>query len=167
MRINWVTRECTIRAPDPHHMARMTHFRSLSRLLGTVQTIRCKTRCPRPCLYDNQGKSPLPPTGNCFGYFPNEWMTFQVHVKMGPRVNDEFTNSFVQLWIAREGQPSTLVIDWGPYNLSAGSASANQKYGKVWLLPYNTGKDPSVSYPVAYTWYDELIVSTQHIADPK
>ena len=123
---------------------------------------------PSPfCLYDNQGKSPLPPTGNCFGYFPNEWMTFQVHVKMGPRVNDEFTNSFVQLWIAREGQPSTLVIDWGPYNLSAGSASANQKYGKVWLLPYNTGKDPSVSYPVAYTWYDELIVSTQHIADPK
>jgi hypothetical protein len=94
-------------------------------------------------------------------------MTFQIHVKTGPRVNDEFTNSFVQLWVARDGQPSQLVINWGPYNLSAGSASADHKYGKVWLLPYNTGKDATVTYPTAYTWYDELVISTQKIQDPK
>jgi hypothetical protein len=126
---------------------------------------------PAPyCLYSQAHTSPpttLPPAGNCFGYFPNEWMTFQVHIQTGPRVNDEFTNSFVELWIAREGQPSTLVINWGPYNLSAGAAATNQKFGKVWLIPYNTGKDATVSYPVAYTWYDELIISTQQIPDPK
>jgi hypothetical protein len=122
---------------------------------------------PSPyCLYSQGQTSYFPPVGNCFGYFPNEWMTFQVHIKTGPRVNDEFTNSYVQLWIARENQPSQLVINWGPYNLSAGSATEDQKYGKVWLLPYNTGKDPSVTYPTAYTWYDELIISTSRIADP-
>jgi hypothetical protein len=125
---------------------------------------------PSPyCLY-SQGqtnpKSYFPPTGNCFGYFANEWMTFQVHIKTGPRVNDEFTNSFVQLWIARENQPSELVINWGPYNLSAGPGSDNQQFGKVWLLPYNTGKDASQSYPTAYTWYDDLIISTSKIPDP-
>jgi hypothetical protein len=125
---------------------------------------------PSPyCLYSQGQTNPktyFPPAGNCFGYFANEWMTFQVHIKTGPRVNDEFTNSFVQLWIARENQPSELVINWGPYNLSAGPSSDNQQFGKVWLLPYNTGKDPNQSYPTAYTWYDELIISTSKIPDP-
>jgi hypothetical protein len=126
---------------------------------------------PAPyCLYSQGHTTPttfFPPSGNCFAYFPDEWMTFQIHVKTGPRVNDEFTNSFIQLWVARDGQPSQLVINWGPYHLSAGSAAANQKYGKVWLLPYNTGKDATVTYPTAYTWYDELVISTQKIQDPK
>jgi hypothetical protein len=38
-------------------------------------------------------------------------MTFQVRIKTGPRVNDEFVNSFVELWIARECQPSQQVIN--------------------------------------------------------
>jgi len=123
---------------------------------------------PSPfCLYDNQGKSQLPPKGNCFGYFPNEWMTFQVHIKMGPRMNDEFTNSFVQLWIAREGQPSRLVIDWGRYNLSAGNATENQRFGKIWLLPYHTAKNASQVHASGFVWYDELIISRQRIPDPQ
>ena len=117
-------------------------------------------------IFTGQDRIRFPPNGNCFGYFPNEWMTFQVHIKTGPRVSDEFTNSFVQLWIAREGQASQLVINWGPYNLSAGSASEDQRYGKIWLLPYNTGKSSSQSHPTAYTWYDELIISTTKIPDP-
>ncbi|MEP7097761.1 MAG: hypothetical protein ABI748_08875 [Dokdonella sp.] len=122
---------------------------------------------PSPyCLYSQGPASYFAPTGNCFGYAANEWMTFQVRIKTGPRVGNEFVNSYVTLWIAREGQPSERVIDWGPYNLTAGKPTEDQKYGKVWLLPYNTGKDPSVSYPTAYTWYDELIISRNQIADP-
>jgi hypothetical protein len=124
---------------------------------------------PSPyCLY-SQGatNSYFPPSGNCFGYFANEWMTFQVRIKTGPRVNDEFTNSYVTLWIAREGQASQQVITWGPYNLTAGALSENQRYGKVWLLPYNTGRDSTVTNPVTYTWYDELIISRNRIADPQ
>ena len=123
---------------------------------------------PAPyCLYSQGASSSyFPPKGNCFGYVSNEWLTFQVEVKTGPRVNDEFTNSHVRLWIARQGQASQLVIDYGPYNLSAGPSSENQKFGKVWLLPYNTSKSASTSYPTAYIWYDDLIISTQKIADP-
>ena len=125
---------------------------------------------PSPyCLFSQGNTNPttyFPPNGNCFGYFPNEWMTFQVRIKTGPRVADEWTNSFVSLWIARENQPSELVINWGPYNLSAGSAAEDQKFGKIWLLPYHTNKSPLQSHPTAFTWYDELIISKTQIADP-
>jgi hypothetical protein len=122
---------------------------------------------PAPyCLYSQRNTSFFPPVGNCFGYVANEWLTFQVEIKTGPRVNDEFTNSFVTLWVARAGQPSQRVLHWGPYNLSAGSPAENQRFGKIWLLPYNTGKDASVTNPVTYTWYDELIISRNRIADP-
>ena len=47
------------------------------------------------------------------------------------------------------------------------NSNPDAKYGKLWLLPYNTNKDPSASHPTAYTWYDELIVSTKRIPDPK
>ena len=54
------------------------------------------------CLY-SQGAtgSYFAPNGNCFGYYANEWLTYQVRIKTGPRVNDEFSNSYVTLWIAR------------------------------------------------------------------
>ena len=118
------------------------------------------------CLYSQGSTSYFAPTGNCFAYVANEWMTFQVRIKTGPRVNDEFVNSYVTLWAAREGKASELVMNWGPYNLSAGAPSENQRYGKVWLLPYNTGKSASATNPTAYTWYDELVISRQQISDP-
>ena len=94
-------------------------------------------------------------------------MTFQVRIKTGPRVDDEWVNSFVTLWIAREGQPSQPAINWGPYNLTAGSAAENLKFGKIWLLPYNTGKSSAQIHPTGFTWYDELIISRTQIADPQ
>ena len=118
------------------------------------------------CLYSQKDTSYFPPTGKCFPYFANEWMTFQLRIKTGPRVNDEFTDSYITLWMGREGQQSEAVIQWGPYNLSAGAAADDQRFGKVWLLPYNTGKDPARTYPESYTWYDELIISRNKIADP-
>ena len=121
------------------------------------------------CLYSQGNTNPssyFPSQGNCFGYFPGEWMTFQVGITTGPRQGDEFVNSNIKLWMAREGQPSELVMDYGPYNLTAGSQSANQQFGKVWLLSYNTDKNPSQSHATAYTWYDELIISRARIADP-
>ena len=122
---------------------------------------------PAPfCLYSQGYTSYFAPTGNCFPYVANEWLTFQVQVKIGPRVGDVFQNSYVTLWGARDGKPSELIIQWGPYSLNAGSPADNQRYGKVWLLPYDTGKDPSQTHPTAYTWYDELIISRNKIADP-
>jgi hypothetical protein len=133
---------------------------------GSDLKLQNARRAPH-CLYSQGQTNPpsyFPPEGNCLGYVPDEWMTFQVHIKTGARVNDEFTGSFVQLRVGREKQPAELVMDWGLYNLSAGDPKTNQKFGKVWLLPYNTDKDPLVSYAVAYTWYDDLIISTRPIS---
>jgi len=152
---------------------------------GPYDPLTQYVRLPSPYNYDDillqnarpdpyctylQGKttppSYFPPTGNCFGYFPDEWMTFQVSIKTGPRVNDEFVDSYIRVWIAREGKRSESVFDFGPYNISAGSIAENQRYGKVWLLPYQTKKDSTQAHPTAYTWYDELIISRNKIADP-
>jgi hypothetical protein len=110
----------------------------------------------------------------CIGWVPDEWMTFQVEVSLGPRsrASDDFENSTYKLWVAREGKPSVLVIDWKPgvpgyFPLAAGPASEDQRFGKVWLLPYMTSKNPRQVHPVAQTWYDELIISTQRIPDPR
>lgn len=122
---------------------------------------------PAPyCLYSQSPDDYFPPSGNCFGYAPDEWLTFQVELQIGARVGDEFVDSYVTLWVAREGQPSEEVITWGPYPLSAGEPAEDLRFGKVWLLPYNTGRDEGMAYPEAYTWYDELVVSSRKVADP-
>jgi hypothetical protein len=97
--------------------------------------------------------------------------------------NDSAYNgdSTIRLWVAREHQPSKLMVNLSQepatlfgmkisgsgtsYHLA--NSNPDAKYGKLWLLPYNTNKDSSASHPTAYTWYDELIVSTKRIPDPK
>jgi hypothetical protein len=109
----------------------------------------------------------------CVKYKADQWMTFQVHIKVGTWYQNDKkyrNDSTVQLWVAEQGKPSKLVIDFAPehktgYDLY--NSDANAKYGKVWLLPYNTNKDEKQDHPAAYTWYDELIVSRTRIPDPK
>jgi hypothetical protein len=122
---------------------------------------------PSPyCLFSSKTSATrFAPAGNCFPYFANEWMTFQARIKIGPRVGDEFVGSIVTLWAAREGEASEPLINF-TINLSAGDPTLNQRFGKIWLLPYHTGKDATQVHPVCFTWYDELIISSQPIADP-
>jgi hypothetical protein len=132
------------------------------------EDFKLQNAMPSPyCLYSQGHTTPpsfFPPAGDCMAYFPNEWMTFQVHIHVGAFVTDEYQNSHVDIWIARQGLASVEVLDWGPYALSAGTD--HETYGKIWLLPYDTGRDSSIAYTQTFTWYDELIVSRQRIADP-
>ncbi len=117
------------------------------------------------------------------GYVADEWMTFQIHVKIGTWYKNDrnyHQDSTVQLWVAREGRPSKLVVNLSPepaevfgmkipgsgsgYDLANSNPEA--KYGKLWLLPYNTHKDPSEDHPTGYTWYDDLIIAKTRIPDP-
>jgi hypothetical protein len=118
------------------------------------------------CSYENPS---VPP---CVGYTQDQWMTFQVHVRIGRWYKNDGNHredSTVQLWVAAEGRSSKLAIDLGPkaghgYDLANDNPAA--KYGKVWLMPYHTDKDAGQVHAVAYTWYDELIVSRSRIPDP-
>jgi hypothetical protein len=111
----------------------------------------------------------------CIGYKANQWMTFQVHVKVGTWYADNshkyHRDSTVQFWVAEEGKPSVMVIDFSPekktgYDL-VNTEMGKAKFGKIWLLPYQTNKDGNAPHDKAYTWYDELIISRERIADPK
>jgi hypothetical protein len=121
-----------------------------------------------PCLWQ---EVKIPP---CFGYKANQWMTFQIHVKIGTWYKNDkkyHRDSTIQLWVAEEWRPSQLVIDFSPTSGDAGGYDlANEdptnKYGKIWLTPYHTHKDGTQVHPTMYTWYDELIVSRKKIADP-
>lgn len=120
------------------------------------------------CTYRDQKSPP------CLRYAPNEWMTFQVHVKIGTWYQNDHVyhhDSTVQLWVARQGEPSKLVIDFRPNSPQGGYDLANSnpqaRYGKIWLLPYDSNKSPLQDHPTAYTWYDELIVSREKIPDPQ
>jgi hypothetical protein len=95
--------------------------------------------------------------GDCIGYFANEWMTFQEHFTLGDLVNGEWQGHFT-LKVAREGQDGVVAIDM-PWNFTASGA---QQYGKVILTPYDTNR--SGGSVDTYTWYDDLIISTQPIA---
>jgi len=127
------------------------------------------------CKYSSNqaSRTPTDVAPGCFPLVANEWMTFQIATTLGSRdnVNNDFLNSRFRLWGARDGQPSVLLIDWRPgiggyFPLAAGKLADNERFGKVWLLPYMTNKDPTQIHDLAQTWYDELIISTQRIADP-
>lgn len=135
------------------------------------------------CLYSLGNEATYVPP--CVGYVPDEWMTFQVHVAIGTWYQNDGVyhhDSTIQQWVGREGETSQMTIDFSPkdaecqgmqqslpgcqtgYDLVNDNPDA--KYGKVWLLPYNTGKDPAASHPTAYTWFDELVISRAPIPDP-
>lgn len=131
----------------------------------------------------------LPPnSGTNFPWVADEWMTFQLMVKLGPEgtatsvtgsnvTGPVWLNSEVELWCAREGQPQTLCHWYRPgiggyehQNRKPTPGVTNDptgpKYGKVNIFPFCTAKGVAQDHPVMTTWVDEVIVSTGFIDDP-
>lgn len=98
----------------------------------------------------------------CLKYHPNEWMTFYYEQHIG---NWDQPNSTVKAYMAREGQPLQQFIhfdkEW-QFNLDDETSA----YRRIWLGPFSNGREANGNYPAAATWFDELIISTQPIADP-
>ena len=90
--------------------------------------------------------------------------------------------SAVQVWFGYEGEALTLIIDCEavqPNKCTSGFPASNgwwfqnsnpavYKMGKVYLHPYQTCQTSPCNWgsSTATAWYDELIISTQDIADP-
>src|SRR5439155_114487 len=92
----------------------------------------------------------------CIRYKSNQWMEFTVRIEV--RGTSNAPQSRVQLWV--NGQ---LALDYPSAKIAWGS-SEGDGIGQVMLTPYHTRKDPAQTHPVGYTWYDDVIVSTQPIA---
>ncbi|MCH9683927.1 MAG: hypothetical protein K0V04_21015 [Deltaproteobacteria bacterium] len=114
------------------------------------------------------------PAGGEFPYAPDEWMGFKIRVVVGTFETSgdpaQWANdTLIQVWAAREGaQAWTLIHDKDPANGNGVSIGEDQggSYDALWLLPYDTGKQPDPSREDTYTLYDEVIVSTHDIAVP-
>jgi hypothetical protein len=136
------------------------------------------TNAPSGVTYQNVLDCPYPKPSvpPCFPLVADEWITFQAHIHVGTWGT---ASSTFRLWGARQGQPSVLIIECSPtiaaphkcgspYTNGVNYFNSNPTYkiGKLWLLPYQTGKSSKQTHPVGYVWYDEIIISTQQIADP-
>lgn len=108
------------------------------------------------CRYSMLGN----PANKCFFYQSDQWMTFYYRVTIGDWGQP---NSTIQAWASYEGQALTPFVNRTNFVLSA-DAPGNG-FDILMLTPYDTGKDGR-AHPTAYTWYDELIVSTQPISAP-
>ncbi|HEX7960190.1 MAG TPA: Ig-like domain-containing protein, partial [Terriglobales bacterium] len=113
--------------------------------------------CPH---YGDQGFPQTEPP--CFKYKSNEWITMQQHVKIGHWGQNDST---VEVWAADEGQTSRLIISLADFALQNDNPT-QAKYGKIWLLPYQTNKDDTQVTGTGYVWSDDLIISTKRIPDP-
>ncbi len=98
----------------------------------------------------------------CLKYHPNEWMTFYYEQHIGSWGQP---NSTVKAYMAREGQPLRQFIHYDE-EWQFNRDDETSAYRRIWLGPFSNGREANGDYPAAATWFDELIISTQPIADP-
>jgi len=99
-------------------------------------------------------QSPLNPT--CFHFPVDQWVEFTGRIEIRGAANAPASR--VQLWV--NGQPA---IDYGAARINWSGPDGNG-LGQFLLTPYHTNKDPNRATPAGYTWYDDLVISTQPIA---
>ncbi len=109
---------------------------------------RCHRRDPRP--------------GRCAFYVSDRFMTFSFQVDVGTFGQPD---SRVLGWVGVEGEPLRQFIDFPGLVLDY-EDSPGEGFNRIQLTPYHTDKDHRQEHPVAFTWYDELIVSQSPIAAP-
>jgi hypothetical protein len=100
--------------------------------------------------------------GSCGYYRAHQWMTFYYEIHIGEW---DTPTSRIRAYMGYEGKPLKQFVDMANYTLHYDN-NVNDRYKNVMLTTYMTGKDVSQDHPAAYTWYDELIISTQPIPDP-
>jgi len=102
---------------------------------------------------------------NCWSFPTNTWITFYYKVHYGvPGQN----NSTFESWYAINGQPYVKwlnILSNFDIGCNGNTPCPTEVFNNLSLLNYMTGLTQSAPL-TAYTWYDELIVSTQPIAAP-
>ena len=107
------------------------------------------------CWYGQYSKK------DCFYYPADQWVTFYYQVSVGHWGKPD---SNINAWVALDGQGYKQWIRMPGFTLK--NDHPGNDFDTVTLLPYMTSKDSSIDHPIAYTWYDELIVSEKPIAPP-
>lgn len=88
----------------------------------------------------------------------NDWMTILTRIRVGTFGT---SSSEIDVWIARNGEDYVKTQEYRNVLLGAGP-----DFNALWLLPYDTGKQPNTKGRSSFVVYDEVIVSTETIAAP-
>jgi hypothetical protein len=105
--------------------------------------------------FNSQPNFAAPLNPNCAHFVADQWMEFTGRIEVRGNPND--AASRVELWV--NGQ---LVIDYGFARINWEGTDGNG-LGQFQLTPYHTNKDPNQAHPTGYTWYDDVVISTQPI----
>ena len=108
---------------------------------------------------------------SCFPLQADVWYTFTLRVKIGtwsPTDSDAdragHRDSQVDFWVSRAGLPAPVHLvsqnNYALVNYSPGQA----RYGKIWLLPYDTGR--TSSSVDGRVWYRNVLMAGQPLKDP-
>jgi hypothetical protein len=100
---------------------------------------------------------------DCFYYPPDQWITIYYRVTIGDWGQN---NSILETWVGLEGQELKQVVKRTDYRLDFNQL-ATDKFNKVFLSVYNTGRQAGQTHPFSRAWYDELIVSDRPILPPR
>jgi len=136
------------------------------------------------CTYDNvQAGNRFPPSGNCFPYYPDQWVTYSYKISLGslgtgsvggfcfnagspvtPNLQNCYYGNQIQARMGLDGQPLEEVLNWTLPVIAKDQLNPTElKYGKIYFSPYTA----SATIPSgAAMWFDELIISQQPIPDP-
>ncbi len=101
----------------------------------------------------------------CWAFPTDTWITMYYKVHVG---NYEQPNSTIEAWYAINGRPYVKWINVTKnftIHCNGTAPCPNEVFDNLSLLTYMTGLSKSAPL-TAYTWYDELIVSTQPIVAP-
>jgi hypothetical protein len=137
-----------------------------------------------------------PGTGaDCFEMVADEWVTFTTQIQIGSILqgspfNGRYWDQRVRIWAKRYGQPEVLIIDYDSTQVEEQNADiasdpvtgairqgrfqifnndSRYEYNAFWkliLLSYMTDKT-ALAHTPASAYYDEVIISTQEIAQPR
>lgn len=128
------------------------------------------------CTYQNTNASPYggsgyssrpayyaPYNSTCEHYMVDQWAEYTLRIDVnGPPSYAAGcgggAQSRVQMWFNGK-----LVVDNPCASINYGAGDGDG-IGQFMLTPYHTNKDPAHDHPTAYTWYDDLIISTQPIS---
>ena len=132
------------------------------------------TNCGGRPLYTNNGQ---PPTKleqgdyncwygrynpkDCFYYPAEEWITFYYQISIGHWGKPDST---INAWVALDGKLYKQWIQMPNFVLDVDRPG--EGFDTVTLLTYMTAKSELLDHPVAYTWYDDLVVSANPIVPP-
>jgi hypothetical protein len=168
-----VTREGTVEGYhscgwyDGHSYSMGLHKKSGSGLYDKQPIRKSRSDNVRGCYTINpvSGAKLTSAWHECIMWEADEWLTLTQQItidRWSDKVSQERPTNNVRIWLARQGEQPKLVIDYD--RTLRRPEKPFMRYGKVWLVPFLTDKDPEEYHPMGYIWFDELIVSRGPIA---